>query len=675
MVAFRDFKHIAEAVVSNKYYKSGKYIPDIISAIENGGPLYVTDSDKNKVKVFFPDNAKEKAIDIIKSHDGEGKAPFAVGRSEDGEDNVTFQIDKIEKKFTKDDVVSVSVNVGNVTEGVLGLAIAGKFSNTSAKLDSSQVIDLGKKFIAKGDNTISLDVVDRTQDSLQLKITVPSGDTKALKTLFENDGDGIKTAKMLGLSDDAGKKLDKLIEKCTNYANTGEAPKNAVTRIQEYYTDEVKQTIEVTSDGAEAENQNLTKVDLKLEVKGKETEVLSLLSLKAGSGRSQIGQASGKPFENLRLFWKQNFAYDLPSSYKSEWDKLYKEVADEKGKVPVTNEITKMILNGPIKKTYDWAAEKIEGHLRGDRTEGEVDFLEHLQKGLLYHSGKNVDKENRAATLTVGDENVVVAIIDFGASNDFVELRFAQPFYNLMTFFNLESTGVKTATGDNGMYIQILVKPNKELISRDDCPAEVKSIANSLGESKVLCQYRSYIQGGTTIRNIVEVDKGAKVLGALSNEQFKIAKAIKAGDTVKSATGNDMVAGVDGKATVVPAKKPATNDPNAKVEEALMKPSVEFGPTFDIVDDLHIYMRNNKDMYRSQYFPMLCNMQKAIQANEKISVKKLMMPTIRACGDAYNREYQLANTMEDLMTLEQARELAKKIYDEEMPLIRKGAYK
>ena len=65
--------------------------------------------------------------------------------------------------------------------------------------------------------------------------------------------------------------------------------------------------------------------------------------------------------------------------------------------------------------------------------------------------------------------------------------------------------------------------------------------------------------------------------------------------------------------------------PKCKSGGSTYEISVEFGPTFDIVDDLHIYMRNNKDMYRSQYFPMLCNMQKAIQANEKISVKKLMM--------------------------------------------------
>ena len=42
--------------------------------------------------------------------------------------------------------------------------------------------------------------------------------------------------------------------------------------------------------------------------------------------------------------------------------------------------------------------------------------------------------------------------------------------------------------------------------------------------------------------------------------------------------------------------------PNAKVEEALMNPGRRIWITFDIVDDLHIYMRNNKDMYRSNIF-------------------------------------------------------------------------
>jgi predicted acyltransferase (DUF342 family) len=75
--------------------------------------------------------------------------------------------------------------------------------------------------------------------------------------------------------------------------------------------------------------------------------------------------------------------------------------------------------------------------------------------------------------------------------------------------------------------IRVIVKPDSAKLNNPNTPEEVKSIAKQLGAGKVLVQYRSYIQDKTTIRNIVEIDKGAKVLGALSNEQFKIAKAIE----------------------------------------------------------------------------------------------------------------------------------------------------
>jgi hypothetical protein len=372
------------------------------------------------------------------------------------------------------------------------------------------------------------------------------------------NGDGKKTAKVLGLSPQAAKKLDSLIKKCANYANNGENPKIAVSKIQEFYQDDVVQVIEVTSDGAEAENQNMTKVDLKLTVKGKETQTLSLLSLKAGSGRSQIGQASGKQFSNLRLYWKQNFNYDLPTNYQAAWDSLYKEIANEKGKVENTPANAIAILNGPIRKTYDWAQTKIAQHLKGDNTQGEVSFLENLQKGLLYHSGKNIDPTDRS-TKTKGDENVIVTIIDFGKTNDFTELRFGPAFFNLMTYFDLESTGVTEADGGKGLLIQVLVKPNKERLANVNTPDSVKQIATQLGSGKVLVQYRSYIQGSTTVRNIIEVDKGAKILGSLSNEQFNIAKAMKTQQTKPSAEPK-----VDA-TQQEPTQQAPTNNPNAKL--------------------------------------------------------------------------------------------------------------
>jgi hypothetical protein len=557
---FQDFKSvILEATVLNKYYASGKYIDQIVDAIKNGGPLFVTDLNKEKQKVYFPDALKANAIKIISRHNGEGKAPVVVGNSEDGEQDIEFQIDKIEKKFSKGDVISISVNVGNVTEGILGLSMAAKFSNTSKSLTREDVITLGKTFINSGNSSINVNVADRTLDKLQLKITLPSGDTSALTALIESGGNGKKVAKDLGLSAVAAKKLDSLIDKCVNYANTGEAPKSAIAKIQEYYQDEVQQIIEVTSDGAEAENQNMTKVDLKLVVKGKDTETMSLLSLKAGSGRSQIGQASGKQFTNARLFWKQNFNYELPLSYKQSWDSLYDKLANEKGKVPVNPATTLAILKGPIAEVYQWAAGKISAHLAGDSTEGEVEFLQHLQKGLLYHSAKNINPED-LSTKTKGDESVIVTIIDFGKTNDFVELRFGPAFYNLMTYFNLESTGVKKAEGGKGWSIQIIVRPNKEQINNENTPEAVKNIAATLGSGKVLVQYRTYIQQNITMRNIVEVDKGAKILGALSNEQFKIAKAVQqTAPTVPQATSADPAVNPT---QAVPAK---TNNPNATI--------------------------------------------------------------------------------------------------------------
>lgn len=560
---YRDFKIVEAALSSKKYFDPSdekynkSYQQKLINAIKSktGGPVYI---NKDTPVFFNTKETREQMLDLMSNYDNwkdDKKWPTATAFDEDGE-SVTFSLNKIEKKFADDKGrVAVSVNTGNVTEGVLGLAIATKFANTSKTIDQEEVLALGKRFLESGDTSIVVKVTDRTDDDLRLKITLPGGDTQALKLLIENNGDGKVVQKELGLSDEAGKKLDSLFNKCTNYANTGEAPKQAVTKIQGYYKDGVKQVIEVTSDGAEVENQNMTKVDLKLVVAGEETETLSLLSLKAGGGRSQIGQSSGKPFKNLSLFWKQNFNYMLPNNYENLWNDLYKKLADDKGKVKANNANTKEILLGPIKATYEWAADKISKHLAGDRTEGEIEFLDHMQQGLLFHSGKNIDPDDRKATAVKGDEDVIVTIIDFAQANDYYEIRFTDSFKNIMSYFDLESTGLKMAGGDNGMAIQIIVKPVPERLNDDQTPEEVKDLAAKIGKGKVLVQYRSYIQQKTNIRNIVEIDKGAKILAAVSNEKFNIPKAM-----TKQQEPTD-----DAPEAPVDQTKVQPNDPNATV--------------------------------------------------------------------------------------------------------------
>ena len=114
---------------------------------------------------------------------------------------------------------------------------------------------------------------------------------------------------------------------------------------------------------------------------------------------------------------------------------------------------------------------------------------------------------------------------------------------------------------------------------------------------------------------------------------------------------------------------------NKPVKENMMKPTQDFGPNYNIVDDLHVYMRNNQDVYRKQYFPMLCAMQEALKAGKKINAQKIMMPVIKTCVAEYNKKYNLANESSDIFKDEDMKTLCKKIYTEEIPLIKKGVYK
>ena len=521
---FTDFKtQLDEAVISKAYWSENhkshkKYIPDLLQKIKDGETIYVKPNSKSPlIPVTFDDAQKKEALGLLSKQIqnatdyGENIPDKITGTNEDG-DPISFTPVMIDKSSVK-----ITVNAGNVTEGVLGFALAARFARTSTPITEQELVRVGQAFFNSGKVEINVKVADRTDDRLKLKVTLPAGDTKALRMLMESEGDGLEVAKKLGLSADAGKKLDTMLAQAVMYANEGVAPRGALEKIVSYYQDGVKQVISVVSDGAEAENQNMTKVDLSLVVDPEtgETETLSLLSLKAGGGRSQIGQASGRNFEKLALFWRQSFAYELPENFKSSFEKAYQENSVN-GKFTLDEDSVFDILNGPILETYEWAEEKIEQHLRGDATEGEVDFLRHLQKGLLYHSGKHANKED-AETKRRGDEAVVVTILNAGAGKPFLELRFGEKFYNIMKYFDLETSGVQRQSGNTGIMIQVKVKPVANIA---EAPVAVQEVAKKLGKNNILCQYRSYIQGGTTVRNIVEIDAAAKLLASLQYENI-----------------------------------------------------------------------------------------------------------------------------------------------------------
>ena len=76
----------------------------------------------------------------------------------------------------------------------------------------------------------------------------------------------------------------------------------------------------------------------------------------------------------------------------------------------------------------------------------------------------------------------------------------------------------------------------------------------------------------------------------------------------------------------------------------------EFKPTFDVVDDLHVYMRNDPMFYRKEYFPMVIKMNDAIQAGSKVNTKEMIIPMINKGVSSYCKKFDLARTSNDIFT-------------------------
>jgi len=97
---------------------------------------------------------------------------------------------------------------------------------------------------------------------------------------------------------------------------------------------------------------------------------------------------------------------------------------------------------------------------------------------------------------------------------------------------------------------------------------------------------------------------------------------------------------------------------------------------FDIVDDLHIFMRNDPTFYRKNYYPAMCSLGDCYESSDiKKTASKLIFPLIDEAAKSYCKKFDISRNPMDFFTLEDKKNLAKKIYSEEMPAIRKGDYK
>ena len=96
---------------------------------------------------------------------------------------------------------------------------------------------------------------------------------------------------------------------------------------------------------------------------------------------------------------------------------------------------------------------------------------------------------------------------------------------------------------------------------------------------------------------------------------------------------------------------------------------------YDVVEDLHVFMRNDPLFYRKEYFPKMCEMGSYVGKKQRVKLRDMLNPLIDSGINSYCKKYQLAKFPEEIFTLEDRVRLFQKIVDEEMPSVRNGDYK
>ena len=100
----------------------------------------------------------------------------------------------------------------------------------------------------------------------------------------------------------------------------------------------------------------------------------------------------------------------------------------------------------------------------------------------------------------------------------------------------------------------------------------------------------------------------------------------------------------------------------------------DFKLPFDIVDDLHVYMRNDPIFYRKEYFPTMTRLSDLSKSNKEIDAHKEFTPMVDRACESYCAKYDIARQPSDVFSEDERKALIAKIYSEEIESIRRGEY-
>jgi hypothetical protein len=95
---------------------------------------------------------------------------------------------------------------------------------------------------------------------------------------------------------------------------------------------------------------------------------------------------------------------------------------------------------------------------------------------------------------------------------------------------------------------------------------------------------------------------------------------------------------------------------------------------FDVIDDVAVFMRNDPQFYRKNFFPAIDKMKSCVDNGTRVDANKMLGPVVDKACEGYCQKFNVNRTPADLFDLDDRQALIQRLYSEEMENIKKGAY-
>lgn len=420
---------LVEGLMKYGDYLKDYYWPNFLEGVDNGMPYAFQIGSNNVLGTILDGSKVSKEISkALRSTDPSWflkRISFSVQILDDEGEPTGETADNVKlTQIFKDEKIkgALKPNLGNVSEVILGCAVAAKFEKQGADITFDDLINVGQR-LADGKGVL---VAKAGKDSLTVKATVPFTDRKAFFAFVGKDSKG-KSLEDYGVPESTLKKLDNYTNAAVTYANTS---KRVVSAIQRAQKDPRKNQVDVISDGGEKANQNITKVDLKILFDGTN---INLLSVKAGNV-AQFGQVTGHNFEHLKEFFETTLGVTLTDATKSKFKEIPFGVQGPKALEDKERNFYKSFGIGyrdAFKQTKSLA------------NTNQQQLFKQIYRGLLYHLTKN-------------EEGVEMVILAPNAKKAFSELSFGKEFETALSQLRLDVVENHT---ENAYYLEVYGYP------------------------------------------------------------------------------------------------------------------------------------------------------------------------------------------------------------------------